>query len=170
MNRPVMMVALACAISPIVASRARVDFCHACDFSHFQTYRWVGPPDAASFNQLMQQRVVSFVDEALAARQLKRVQTGGDLLIDFRMDVQQQQVFTTISNGFGWDWGWGSGFATTTSETIQTGTLTVNMVDSRRNQLVFQGVSSASLSSRPQRNTRRFARAVNEIFEKYPPR
>jgi hypothetical protein len=172
MNRIVMILALAYVTSPAAAQKVHVDFDHACDFSHYQTYRWVGPPDAAPLNQLMQERVVGFVEESLAAKRLRRVQTGGDLLVSYRMDVQDKPVFNTFSDsiGFGWDFGWGSGFATTTVEVIRVGTLTVDVVDSRRNQLVFQGVSTASISSKPQHNTNKLAKAVNEIFEKYPPR
>lgn len=172
MKRSVLVFALACAVWPAVAQKARVDFDHTCDFSHYRTYRWVGPPELESLNQLMQQRVIGSVEEALASKQLKRVQTGGDLLVGLRMNVQEQPVLTTFtdSTGFGWGWGWGSSISTTTEQLFLQGRLTVDLVDSHRKQLVFQGVSTTTISSRPTRNTRRLAKAVNEIFEKYPPR
>jgi hypothetical protein len=172
MKRLVLISALMCAVWPVAAQRARVDFDHAGDFSQYRTYRWVGPPDMDSFNQLMQERVTGMVEEALASKQLKRVQTGGDLLVGLHMNVQDLPVFTTFtdSTGFGWGAGWGSSVSTTTSQVFQQGTITIDLVDSHRNQLVFQGVSRAAISSKPTRNTRRFAKAVNEIFEKYPPR
>jgi hypothetical protein len=163
---------VACAISPVAAQKAHVDFDHAGDFSRYQTYRWAAPPNANPLNQLMQLRVIGFVEEALAARRLRRVETGGDLLVNFQMDVRQENVYTTFADttGFGWGWGWGSTIATTTTQTITLGTLTVDVVDSHRNRLVFQGVSTAPISSKPAHNTKRLAKAVNEIFEKYPPR
>lgn len=168
MNRFVAIFAVAYAILPLAAQKAHIDFDHACDFSHYKTYQWAGPLDADPLNQLMQERVVGFVEEALAARHLRRVKTGGDLLVDCRMSVQQQEVYTTFGDGgFGW---YGGGIATTTTQVIQLGTLTVDVVDSRRNQLVFQGVSTAPISSKPAHNTKRLAKSVNEIFEKYPPR
>lgn len=172
MNRLVMIFLAVYSVLPAAAQRAHVDFDHAGDFSHYQTYRWAGPPNLGPFNQLMQERVVGFVEEALAARRLKRVDTGGDLLVSCRMDVRQEEVFTTFSNGFGfgWDAGWGSSISTTTAQPWLLGTLTIDLVDARRQQLVFQGVSTASISSRPERNTKRYAKVVNRIFEKYPPR
>jgi hypothetical protein len=171
MKRVLAIVALAGTMSPVPAQKARVDFDHSCDFSHFQTYRWAAPPNADPLNQLMQLRVVGFVEEALAARRLRRVETGGDLLVNFQMDVREEKVYTTFTDGgFGWGWGWGSGVATTTAQVINLGTLTVDVVDSRRNRLVFQGVSTSPISSKPAHNTKRLAKAVNEIFEKYPPR
>ncbi len=174
MNRIVASLVLAFAISPVAAQKVRVDFDHSNDFSHYQTYRWAGPLTGDDLNQLMQERVVGFIEEALSARRLKRVKTGGDLVISANVSVRREDVFTTFSNstGFGWGWdaGWGSAISTTTVQPIFRGTVTVDLVDARRNQLVFQGVSTSSLSSRPARNTKRLAKSVNGIFEKYPPR
>jgi len=86
--------------------------------------------------------------------------------------VRQENVYTTFADttGFGWGWGWGSTMATTTTQVITLGTLTVDLVDSHKNRLVFQSVSTAPISSKPAHNTKRLAKAVNQIFEKYPPR
>ena len=60
--------------------------------------------------------------------------------------------------------------STTTIKVMQVGTLIIDMVDSHKNQLVFEGVSSAPISATPAHNTKRLAKAVNEIFEHYPPK
>ena len=67
MNRIVAILALAFAISPVAAQKVRVDFDHKNDFSHYQTYRWAGPPTGDDLNQLMQGRRVGFIEEALSA-------------------------------------------------------------------------------------------------------
>jgi len=167
MNRIVMILALSYAISPIAAQKVHVDFDHACDFSRYKTYRWSGPPHTEFLNQLMQERVVGFVEEALAAKRLRRVETGSDLLVSLRMDVREQDMYTTFTDG--WAWG-GSVISTTSAEPMLWGTLTVDIVDSGRKQLVFQAVSSAPISSKPEKNTKRLAKSVNKMFEKYPPR
>jgi hypothetical protein len=170
MHRIMVLLALGCVLSPGIAQRVRIDFDHGSSFSRYKTYRWVQLPaapatDAEFPNQLMHERIVKFVEEALAAKGLKRVDKGGDLLVGYQMNVSAQQQFTTVGSG----WGWGSDFATTTEQTLLTGILVVSMTDSRQNQLVFQGISSGPISSRPQRNTKRLRRGVNKIFEKYPP-
>jgi hypothetical protein len=172
MKRLLAILAVACVISPVAAQKARVDFDHASDFSHYQTYRWAAPPNADVLNQIMQLRVIGFVEEALAAKRLRRVETGGDLLVNFEMDVRQEKVYTTFADttGLGWGWGGGTTMATTTAQVINLGTLTVDLVDSHKNRLVFQGVSTAPISSKPAHNTKRLAKSVNEIFEKYPPK
>src|SRR5437016_5691966 len=171
MNRLVVF-AVACTIFPVAAEKVHVDFDHTCNFSRYQTYRVAGPPSGHVLNQLMQERVIGFVEEALGAKRLKRVETGGDLLVNFHMNVRQEEIFTTFGDtmGFGWYGGWGGGMSTTTTQVIDLGTLTVDLVDSHKNKLVFEGVSTAPISSKPAHNTKRLAKAVNEIFEKYPPR
>jgi hypothetical protein len=157
----------------MTAQKVRVDFEHTGNsFSTYKTYSWAGPPDVQYMNQLMAERVVGFVDEALACRHLRRVETGGDLLIRFQINVQEQDQYITYSNatGFGFGWDWGGVTSTTIVEPLLLGTLTVDMIDARRGRLVYQGVSTQSVSSKPEKNTKRLARAVNKIFEKYPPR
>ena len=192
MSRTMMLLALAAAVSPGVAQKVRVDFAHGSDYSHYKTYRWVGPQTASSAdvpfpNQLMQQRIVSFVDGALAARHFSRVQTGGDLLVSYELNVTAEPQLTTFTDvagpagawgGWGWGgWGWGgwgccgwsSGYSTTTAQTFWKGTLVVNLTDSQKKQLIFQGVSTDMISSRASKNSKRLQKGVEEIFEKYPP-
>ena len=68
MKRLVVIFALVCLVLPVAIPRVRVDFDHANDFSRYRTYRWAGPPNADFLNQLMQKRVIGFVEEALAAK------------------------------------------------------------------------------------------------------
>ena len=141
-----------------------------------------GIVDAQFPNQLMQQRIVSFVEEALAAKRFTRVETGGDLLVNYDLKVTAEPQLTTLTDAAGpfgswdgWGWGgwgccgWGSGFSTTTAQTYWIGTLVVSLTDSHQKQLVFQGVSTDMISSRAGKNTKRLQKGINEMFEKYPP-
>jgi hypothetical protein len=170
MNRIVLAFALWCSVGSIAAEKVRIDFEHAGNFSNYKTYRWAEPPAVEPFNQLMAERLTGFVEEALAAKNLKRVQTGGDLLIRLNIQVHEQDQFITFTNGPAFYWDWGSTISTTTVEPILLGVLTVDLVDARQGRLVFQGVSTDSISSRPERNTRRLAKSVNKIFARYPPK
>jgi hypothetical protein len=191
MSRIMLFLALASAVSPGVAQKVRVDYDHGCNFSRYKTYRWAElqhaqSPDVLFPNQLMQERIVGFVQEALAAKQFKRVETGGDLVVGYAMNVNAEPQFTTFTDavgpgwgggwgwagpsGWGWGGGWSSGFSTTTTQTIWTGTIVVSMTDARQKQLVFQGVSTDTISSRAEKNAKRLQKGIYEIFEKYPPR
>jgi hypothetical protein len=163
------VLALLCALSPLSAEKARVDFDHAFNFSQLRTFRWA-QQDGTPLNQLMDERIMGFVEEALAAKGLRRVTTGGDLLINFQMKLQEQYITYTNGYGWGWDWGWGNSISTTTVDPVKLGTLVVDLVDARSGRLVFQGVATGSIGSRPEKNTKKLAKMVNKTFEKYPPR
>jgi hypothetical protein len=187
MKSIILLTALIWAAAPGFAHRIRVDFDHGTQFSRFKTYRLVPVCDAQGRNsiiqnQLVQNRIGGFIEEALAARGLKRTNSGEDLQVRYRVDVIEQPVFTTFSDswgwGPGWGWngvwggwgpGWGTGLATTTVQMYYEGVLVVDMVDTHRQKLVFQGTSSQSVSSRPEKNNRKLAKAVSEVFAKYPP-
>ena len=179
-RRMLVLAALVFTVSPALAHKIRVDFDHGTHFSRYRTFRWMDAesapsPDVLFPNQLMRERIAGLIEEALAARGFKRVATGGDLLIGYGIQVTEHPQFITFYDGagpsWGWGngWGWGSGFSTTTVQTIYEGTLVVDMVDTNQKKLVFQGTSTQTISSRPERNTKKLGKAVNEIFEKYPP-
>jgi hypothetical protein len=194
MSRIMVLLALASAGSLAVAQKVRVDYEHGCNFSRYKTYRWVDvqkaqSPDVQFPNQLMRERIVGFVEEALAAHQFKRVETDADLLVGYAMRVAAEPRFTTFTDaaGPGWGWGgwgwmgpgccgwgwggaWGSAFSVTTTQTIWVSTLVVSMTDARQGQLIFQGVSSDTISSKAERNSKRLQKGICEMFEKYPPR
>ena len=194
MSRIMVLFVLASTASPGFAQRVRVDYDHGCTFSHYKTYRWVDAQKAQSSdmqfpNQLMQERILGFVEESLAAKQFTRVETGGDLLVGYVIKVSAKPQFTTFTDamGPGWGWGgwsgygpgccgwgwggdWGSAFSTTTIQTTWVATLTVSMTDALQRQLVFQGVSTDTISSKAEKNTKRLQKGISEIFDKYPPR
>jgi hypothetical protein len=184
MNRIIVLGALVAA-STAFAHTIRVDFDHATHFCSYKTYRWVESSGNQSSkplfpNQMMEQRIAAFIEEALAARGLRRVTTGGDLLVSYRMIVSEVPQFVTFGDGpggwdsgWGWGWGgwgsWGSGYSVTTFDPFYEGTLVIDMVDANRKTLVFEGTSTQSVSSRPRKNTEKLSEAVRRIMAKYPP-
>jgi uncharacterized protein DUF4136 len=172
MNSRLVLITVACAFLPAGAQRVRVDFDHAYHFSHPKTYSWTEVPGSQPSltlfpNQIMQGRIGALIDEALAAKGLKRVESNGDLVVGYQMNVTEEPVYTTI--GDGWGWGWNGSVSTTTTQIVYNGTLVVDVWAARQQKLLFQGVSTQTISSRPSKNTKKLAKAVNEIFEKYPP-
>lgn len=174
MNKVMVLVTLSWTVSISVAQKARVDFDHASHFSQYKTYCWAQPNAESTLvqfpNQLMRERIVGFIEEALAAKGVKPVGAGCDLVISYRLQVTEEPQYTTFSDGLWWGWSSGMEFTTTTVESVYKSTLVVDMVESNHKHLIFQGVSSHSISSKPEKNSKKLAKAVNEIFEKYPPR
>jgi hypothetical protein len=174
--------ALACSVSLGFAHRIRVDFDHNVHFGQYKTYCLAlgsadGSPLPTFPNAIVNERVAGLIEEALGAKGLKRGSGNQDLRVTFRIDVMEQPQFITYADGWGPAWGsgfgygpgWGTGFATTTVQMFYQGVLVVNIVDVKRNRLVFQGTSTQMVSSRPEKNNKKLTKAVSEVFAKYPP-
>jgi hypothetical protein len=171
MKSRLILLTAACAFLPVSADKTRVDFDHGAHFTGFKTYCWIRTadsdlPDSLFPNQIMQGRIATFIDAALSAKGLKRVESNGDLVVGYHVSVSEEPVYTTFNDG--WGWGWNGGISTTTTAIIYHSTLVVDIWTARAH-LLFQGMSTQTISSRPSRNARRFAKAIDEIFEKYPP-
>jgi len=190
MNRLRVLVLTLGIATALWATEVHVDFDHGRSFAQYKTYRLAQAADPHSShsifpNQLMRERIARFVEEALANKGLTRTETAPDILVSYRMTVTEEPQYITFSDSIGpgwgwgdwgccaWGWGWGAGWgsaiSTTTTQMIRLGTLAIDLTDPRHNQLVFEGLSTAAISSKPERNTKRLQKGVNEIFEKYPP-
>jgi len=187
MRRVILSVALALAIVPVFAHKVRVDFDHGAQFSRYKTYRIVqaanpSSPNPAFPNQLLLNRIGGFIEEALAAKGMKHTASGEYLQISYGIRVIEQPTFTTFSNGWepcwgwahnwaygGWGPGWGSGMTTTTVQMDYDGVLVVDIVDAHQQKLVFEGTSTQMVSSKPEKNTKKLAKAVAEVFGRDPP-
>jgi hypothetical protein len=186
MKRIILFATLAWAIAPGFAHKVRVDFDHGTQFGRYKTYRLVqsanvSTSDPAFPTQIAQDRIAGFIEEALAAKGMKRTTKGEDLQISYRVKVIEQPIYTTFSDGWGggcgwgggwgsgWGPGWGTGFATTTVQMTYQGVLVVEIVDAHQQKLVFEGTSAQMVSSKPEKNTRKLAKAVTEVFARYPP-
>jgi hypothetical protein len=176
-----------CTASLAFAHRIRVDFDASAKFGDYKTYSLAvgkanGSPLPAFPNGLINERIAGLIEETLGAKGLKRGPANPDLRVIYRIDVMARPQFLTYGDGWGpgWGWapgwgadyayglGWSGGFSTTTVQMYYEGTLVVDIVDVRRNRLVFQGTSSQMVSSRPEKNDRKLAKAVSEVFARYP--
>jgi hypothetical protein len=102
------------------------------------------------------------------------------VLIDVKIKAQQQQTATATSSGYpgygygyGYRYGWGGGFSTTTInyDTYVDGTLFIDMIDAKKNQLVWQGRGTKTIDEDASQKKRdeNLAYALKQIFAKYPP-
>ncbi len=156
-----------------LAQKVEVDYDHGANFANFKTYSWAPSAAGAQVNQLMEQRIVSAVDEELAKKGLRRVESGGDVTVSYQAAVRQETQLTTYNTGYGpgWGWGWGaSGISTTNATKIPVGTLVIDLTDPTARQLVFRAYATDTLSDKPEKNAKKLKKAIDKMFEKYPPK
>jgi hypothetical protein len=164
------LTALLCVGVAALAQDIQFAYGRSANFSAYKTYQWVDYRAVAPGDQLLDQDIKRAVDEQLAGKGLRRVDTGGDLLVGYQAGISQEKQFDGFGFGpRGWG-GWGAGQVT--SSTIDIGTLTVGLFDPASKQLVWRGSASKTLDIKtdPDKNYRNLEKATAKLFKNYPPR
>ena len=60
--------------------------------------------------------------------------------------------------------------ATTSVDNIPVGTLVVDIYDTSSQHLVWRGLANDQLSDKPEKDIKKLEKAVDKMFEKFPPR
>ena len=156
------------------AQQVQFDYDRSSNFSAYKTYQWVDYQQVAVGDQLLDQDIKRAVDEQLAGKGLRRVESGGDLLVGYQTRISEEKQFDAFGSGFG-GWGgsgWGNlGDIHGTTSTVENGTLTVGLFDPAKKQLVWRGSASKTLDIKkdPNKNYSNLEKAMAKLFKYYPP-
>jgi Domain of unknown function (DUF4136) len=165
MNKLAPGFSLALLAAGILWAGTSVDWDHGLDFSRYQTYSW-GKVQAS--DDLWKSRIMSDIDEQLAAKGWRRVDSGGETTVNAFESMKDQKSLNTFYSGGGWSWG--GGFSTTTVDVTEIGTLVVDIFDSQTKKLMWRGVSSDAMSSKPEKDAKKLAKETSELFKNFPPK
>ena len=155
---------------PALAQKVETDYDHSVNFTQYHTYSW---GHVHTTDPLFEPRIRDAVDRDLQVKGWQQVPSGGDVTITAVLVKKDRAEYTTFYNGFGggWRWrGWGGGMATTTVENIPVGTLVVDIYDTGSQHLVWRGLAHDQLSDKPEKDTKKLEKAVDKMFDKFPPR
>ena len=148
------------------------------DFTKYKTYKWVTIEGAAYPNQLQDQMIRSAIDSTLRTKGMVKQDSGDvNVYVAYQLSVASATQYNSFSTGggvgYGGGWGWagGTGMTTTTPETIQNGTLVIDLYDPALKSLVWQSTATKQLnpSSNAQKNQANLLKAVTKMFKDYPP-
>jgi hypothetical protein len=154
------------------AQTAKADFDKNLDFSKYKTFAFKKGTDAPT--PFAQERIVAAIANQLKARGLTQAEPA-DLLVYTHTQVSTEKRVDTTGFGYGgypgWG-GWGGGFTTSSAVVteIPIGTVMVDVVDAKTNELAWRGIASDTLSSNPtpEKSEKRINKAMNKLFTKYP--
>lgn len=152
-----------------LAVKVSTDYNKAIDFTHYRTYSWM----QVKADPLWTDRIREAVDSQLTAKGWSRVPDGGDASVAAFGATREQPRIETFYNDFGGGWYWrgfGDGMATTTVDYTQVGSLVVDIFDTPTKKLIWRGVATDVLSSKPDKNEKKLEKAVQEMFEHFPPK
>ena len=154
------------------AQDVQYDYDRSAHFNDYKTYQWIDYKPVAPGDQLLDQDIKRAVDEQLAGKGLRRVESGGDLLAGYQAGISEEKAFDSLGTG-GWGpFGWGNwGNTRVTSSTIDIGKLAIGLFDPATKQLVWRGSASKTLniSKDPDKNYRNLEKALAKLFRNYPP-
>jgi len=163
-----------CASGPTI----RTSFDQSIDFTRFRTFGFFEPlaTDRDGYQSLISQQLVAATERELVARGLQRTATNPDLLINFAANLDQRLRVTQTASPMG---GFGShrrGFYNTWPRYQQTqvrqytkGSLTIDVVDAARRQLVWEGLVLHRITQRTMDNISPVIdSAVTDAFADFP--
>jgi hypothetical protein len=172
---------LACLTGLVLAQDVAYNFDPSADFSKYHTYRWEKNPKSLDVDDLTLGQLGKGFDAALAAKGLKRVDSGdSDLVIVFQIATNQEKQMTTWDTGGygygpgwrgGWYGGYGGGMSTTTTSTINVGNVVLDMYDTKSKTLVWRGMVSKTIDpkAKPEKRQKNIDKAAAKLLKKYPP-
>lgn len=169
---------LAACASPI---NVRADYDHAVDFSGYRSWAFYSPlaVNKAGYSSLTAERMKSAVQNEMQARGYTYSEQAPDLLVNINANIEDQTRVTTVSQPVmvgGW-YGYRGGFYSawpaysnqTYVDQYKQGTVNVDIVDARRQKLVWEGVAVGRVGKKAMEDPGSAIRAVmTEIYTKYP--
>lgn len=147
------------------------------DFGHYRTYGFapVLGTDKSGYSSILSQLLKNATSREMESRGYQRSERP-DLLINFQLSTKEKVQATSspaVGGYYGYRQGyygvWG-GYPMETHVTQYTeGTLNVDLVDARRNQLVWEGVAVGRIREEARRNLEPAVNdAVAKIFAEFP--
>jgi hypothetical protein len=151
--------------------RVVADYDKEVDFKMYNSFAFFKPGiDEAKISDLDKKRILRAIERELVAKGMFKV-SNPDLLISIFTETREN--VNIHQNNFGYGWGWNpyfSGFGgnNIVSSNIE-GTLYIDFIDARKNELVWQGLGTGILSLNMKKKEEKINKIVNEILEEYPP-
>ena len=166
---------LPCALALCVASAAaaqtiRTDYDKNADFTKFKTFAFrEGTPAPTPF---VQQRIEAAIASELEARGMTRASGDPDLLVFTHTQVSTEKVVDVDHFGYRGYYGWrgASGSTSVNVREIPVGTVMVDLVNAKPNEIAWRGIAQDTLSTNPtpEKSEKRIQKAMAKLFKKYP--
>jgi hypothetical protein len=168
-----------------VATQAQtidVSFDRRVDFSAYHTYSWGASTPAP--NPLTHQRIITGVEERLAAIGWRKVDADPDVLVIYNVAINPETKINAYAKGGdygGYSWGLygfpgghvaGGGMVMGEEiETIEVGQLVIDIADVKTKNFVWRGSAKDTLKDRdPDKIKKKVEKAISKLFKNFPPR
>jgi len=153
--------------------RVVVDYDKSAQFASYKTFGFLKEGiDRAEINDLDKRRVLRSIEAVLIEKGFTKSETPDILVNFFTKERQEININNNNYGGWGYGWGWGPFMGAqmniSTSTTIQ-GTLFIDLIDTTKKELIWQGVGKGTLAAKVERKDEKIQNFVTSILSEYPP-
>ncbi|HEU4484683.1 MAG TPA: DUF4136 domain-containing protein [Povalibacter sp.] len=182
--RPMVLLAMACGVIALSGCSSgpsiRADADPSANLSAYRSFGFITPlsTDKVGYSTIVTARLKEATTREMQRRGYIYSETAPQLLINFNINVENRHdTRSTPSTGWGGYYGYRAGMYGVWGgypqevETVhyQIGTLTIDVVDAARKQLVWQGIAQGRIHQKAVQNPGpAIDSAVSDIFAKYP--
>jgi hypothetical protein len=162
------------AVASCSSVRVYSDYDKKVDFSQYKTYAYYkNGIDKAEISDLDKKRILRAIDEVMATKGFTKSETA-DMLISINAKSEQNVDMNNFNGGWGWGFGWGWGWnpfwgGNTMVSTSTDGILTIDIIDAKLKELIWQGEGSGYLTKNVEKKDENVKLFVTEILAQYPP-
>ena len=155
--------------------RVAADYDRMADFGKYKTFAFYKPGiDQANISDLDKKRILRAIQNELVSRGFQKSNDPDMLISIFTSERDRVTVYNNAGWGWGWGWGWGPYWGGAYGPMVSTnteGSLYIDVIDTERKELVWQGKGTGDLITDGDitKKEERITLFVKEILGEFPP-
>jgi hypothetical protein len=165
-------------VPSVSAQKVKVEYDKKNDFSRFKTYYW-GRRNDEYLRPILATMVMGSVEYNLQQKGLKKVESGGDLVIEGYGSIDTEMSVIGVPDlyyfppVYGAPW-WGQPYlipGTSTATILKKGVLVIDLADPKTKTLQWRGIATAKFdSTQKEKSLQVMEKSIAKMFKDYPGR
>lgn len=150
--------------------KVNTDYDRSANFSTYKTFSLYYLITSRTVNELNEERIWNSIRATMAKKGYVENNNNPDLVVNAVSVVKNKKYVSATTTGYG---GWYRPYGAAGTTTFQTsnykeGSLVIDVVDTKKNKLVWQGVGNAEFEKQPKNPDEAIGNAVNKIMAAFP--
>ena len=146
------------------------DYDHSADFSSYKTFSLYYLVTSRTVNELNEERIWNYIRAEMIRKGYVENDKNPDLVVNAVSILNNKKYVTADSYGYGGPlrpYG-GMGHATFQTDNVKQGSLMIDIIDAKKDKLVWQGTGNAEFEKKPKDPDAVISKAVTKILADFP--